>query len=97
MPDHLHLFCSPRTEEFTLESWIKFWKSLATRSFRTHGLIAEPDLWQAGHWDTRLRNDESYEGKWAYVRNNPVRAGLVTKSDDWPYQGEVVRLEWHGG
>jgi hypothetical protein len=35
---------------------------------------------------------ESYSLKWDYVRMNPVRAGLVAKSEDWLYQGEVVRL-----
>jgi hypothetical protein len=26
--------------------------------------------------------------KWNYVRDNPVRAGLVSLADDWPYAGE---------
>jgi hypothetical protein len=25
--------------------------------------------------------------KWLYVRNNPVRHGLVEHPDDWPFQG----------
>ena len=29
------------------------------------------------------------------VAENPVRAGLVLKSSDWPYQGELKVLEWH--
>ena len=33
-----------------------------------------------------LRNDESYGEKWEYVRENPLRAGLVSRADDWPYQ-----------
>jgi len=24
--------------------------------------------------------------KWEYIRQNPVRAGLVSVPDDWPYQ-----------
>ena len=35
---------------------------------------------------------ESYEQKWSYVRENPVRAGLVAVADDWSWQGEVERL-----
>ncbi len=32
-------------------------------------------------------------GPW--VRQNPVRAGLVARAEDWPsYQGEIVWLEY---
>ena len=33
-----------------------------------------------------LRSDESLHEKWLYVRENPVRAGLVKRCKDWPYQ-----------
>jgi hypothetical protein len=29
-----------------------------------------------------------------YVRDNPVRAGLVESWEDWPYRGEVWPLEY---
>jgi len=28
-----------------------------------------------------------------YVRENPVRAGLVTRAEDWPYSGEIVMID----
>jgi spore coat protein A len=40
-----------------------------------------------------LRNDESYAQKGNYVRENPVRAGLVKSVEDWPYQGEIVYID----
>jgi hypothetical protein len=27
-----------------------------------------------------------------YVRDNPVRAKLVQKADDWPYGGEITTI-----
>jgi hypothetical protein len=33
-----------------------------------------------------LRSDESAEQKWQYMRENPVRAGLVQEWSDWPYR-----------
>jgi len=27
------------------------------------------------------------------VRENPVRAGLVRRIDEWPYQGELVVID----
>jgi len=54
-----------------------------------------PPLWQRDCWDRQLRTGESYAQKWEYVRNNPVRKGLVANADDWPYQGELNVFEWH--
>ena len=54
-----------------------------------------PSLFQRECWDTQLRKGDSYAVKWEYVRNNPVRRGLVDNVDAWPYQGEMNVLEWH--
>jgi putative transposase len=50
--------------------------------------IAQPH-WQPGFFDHILRSANSYSEKWDYVRNNPVRAGLVKCADDWKYQGTI--------
>jgi REP-associated tyrosine transposase len=41
---------------------------------------------------TSLRAGESYSEKWNYVRDNPVRAGLVSNADEWKYAGEIEKL-----
>ena len=89
MPDHLHLFASPGPSGIPLDNWVRYWKSQFAKIRRNPS-----QHWQTDHWDTRLRTDEGYEEKWFYVRNNPVRAGLVSTADDWPFQGELNRLEW---
>ena len=43
-------------------------------------------------FDHLLRSQESYSQKWDYVRMNPVRAKLCDAAEDWPYQGEIVRI-----
>jgi putative transposase len=90
MPDHLHLFvCGP--DDFELGRWIgmlkqRLGKAVApTKSSRL--------IWQRGFFDHVLRSNESYGQKWNYVRENPVRAGLVEKAEDWPYQGEIVYID----
>jgi hypothetical protein len=52
-----------------------------------------PPIWQRGFFDHVLRNDESYGDKWNYVRENPVRAGLVSNPDEWPYSGEIALID----
>jgi len=51
------------------------------------------ELWQPGFFDHVLRSDESYNEKWNYVKENPVRAGLVQIASEWPYQGEIVIID----
>ena len=92
MPDHIHLFCAPAVQPAQpLDKWVSFWKSFAARSWPYPGQLP---IWQRHFWDTQLRRDESYTSKWEYVRQNPVRAGLVTCEDDWIYQGELNVLAW---
>ena len=90
MPDHVHLFVRLNLE-MRLGPWIASLKQTLARvggHVRSGGRI-----WQEGFFDHVLRNDESYGRKWEYVRQNPVRAGLVADSDDWPFQGEIVPID----
>ena len=90
MPDHLHLFCAPASAPpASFKQWLRYWKSLAARQ-----ADLREGLWQREYWDTQLRKGEDYEAKWRYVRENPVRAGLTGTPAEWPYQGEIHRLEW---
>jgi putative transposase len=50
--------------------------------------------WQKTFFDHVLRSAESYTEKWHYVRENPVRAGLVKRWEDWPFRGEIFPLEY---
>jgi len=54
---------------------------------------AASTIWQRGFFDHFLRNEESYGQKWNYVRENPVRAGLIQRFEDWPYAGEIVQID----
>jgi len=51
------------------------------------------ELWQPGFFDHVLRSDESYAEKWNYVKENPVRAGLVQIASEWLYQSEIVVID----
>jgi REP element-mobilizing transposase RayT len=87
MPDHIHLFVRG-DERFALSPWVGGLKRAVSIA-----LNVRRGLWQPGFFDHILRSDESYSEKWQYVRENPVRAGLVQHSDEWRYQGEVVLID----
>jgi len=90
MPDHLHLFVS--VDEISLSDWVKSLKNTLSKTLRSVG--HEGPHWQKGFFDHLLRSGESYSQKWDYVRENPVRAGLVAIHEDWPYKGEIHDLEY---
>jgi REP element-mobilizing transposase RayT len=93
MPDHLHLFCSRGIESApALMQWVAFWKSRAATGWPPPRV---GHVWQRDGWDTQLRSGQSYTETWEYVRQNPVRAGLVSTPEHWPYQGELNTLWWH--
>jgi hypothetical protein len=41
----------------------------------------------------RIRSWESAEAKYRYLLNNPVRHGLVSSAEEWPYQGELFPMK----
>lgn len=93
MADHVHFFCAPRMEPRTpLKRWMEFWRADVTRNW-PHP--AEKPIWQKDFFDRQLRSGESYREKWMYQFENPVKAGLVVRPEDWPYQGELSQLLWH--
>jgi REP element-mobilizing transposase RayT len=92
MPDHLHCLCAPgKGPGHGLYRWVAYWKR------RTNQLLG-PDralAWQRDCWDTQVRDRDHLSSRWHYIRQNPVRAGLSTRAEAWPYQGEVFPLIWY--
>jgi putative transposase len=76
MPDHIHtlMILSPDQE---IAKVIKDWKRYLARHAGIH--------WQRDFFDHRIRNEASLQEKWSYILQNPVRAGLVTTAEHWPY------------
>lgn len=90
MPDHVHLFTAFPIEGITLSDWVQSLRTVIGKSLLRVG-IQKPH-WQEGFFDHVLRSHESYSQKWEYVRMNPVRAHLSKTPEEWPYQGEIVRI-----
>ena len=82
MPDHIHLivYASQRCS-INLRSWVAWWKSIAARKLE----YKEGMLWLADLWDTRIRNCDHLAEKLTYMKENPMRAGLITDAESWPF------------
>jgi putative transposase len=89
MPDHFHLLAAPlesRDQKVgNLSGALKRW----TREAITKSGVGLPSCdewdWQPGSFDRLLRSEESAQGKWEYMRENPVRGGLAVEWSDWPW------------
>jgi len=90
MPDHVHLFASFQPGSVALSVWMKSFKNAISKTLKN--ATCPPPHWQKGFFDHVIRSKESYEQKWRYVRENPVRAGLVQSADEWRYSGELFPL-----
>ena len=87
MPDHLHFFVRLAPER-RLDLSVRGLKRVLLNSAANEGR----GEWQPGFFDHLLRREEILGEKWIYVRDNPVRAGLVEDAAKWPYAGEIVPL-----
>jgi len=92
MSDHLHFFARIN-DSAQISMWIKSLKNSLSKTLRVQGIQAPH--WQKGYFDHVLRSEQSYEEKWLYVRENPVRKGLITEFSMWPYQGEVMSVPFN--
>ena len=91
MPDHVHFFARPATDARPKAEWVGMWKSVSSRRIAVMLAIRQP-IWQPDYFDRYLRSSESYSEKWQYVEQNPVRAGLVTRVEDWSYRARIHDL-----
>ena len=76
MPDHLHAVITfpPGGRMSTV---IGEWKSYLAK--------ASGVRWQSDYFDHRLRSRKEADECWHYIRQNPVRAGLVATLEAWPW------------
>jgi REP-associated tyrosine transposase len=77
MPDHLHVLVSFPEVGKRIQAIISKWKEWTSK---TVGIS-----WHRDFFEHRLREDESFREKAEYILLNPVRAGLIEKSENWPY------------
>ncbi len=85
MPDHVHLVTEGLSDRSDLQHWVKVTKQRVAFVYRTQ--FAIPLAWQQGYWERVLRSDENTNTIVRYVLDNPVRAGLVAKAEDYPFSG----------
>ena len=88
MPNHAHLVCTPLEhtagEYFSLS---KIMHSLKRHTGRHANQILKRtgDFWEHENYDHYARDEAEFQRIVNYVLNNPVKAGLVSKPEDWKW------------
>jgi putative transposase len=86
MPDPVHWVVSPvEDRDLSVGDFSHGFKRMLRKC-----LGLQPWEWQRGCFDRLLRSDENLQSKWIYVKDNPVRHGLVQKVEDWPYYLDFI-------
>ena len=88
MPDHVHLVATPDCgrDGFCEPINIILGRVKGASSREVNKALGRSGtLWQSENFDHELRRDESLAQKVEYVRRNPVRKGLVTRPEDYPW------------
>lgn len=83
MPNHVHLVAeeiSPHPLHKTVMNWKSFTAKQINQRLKRTGTV-----WQREHWDRYIRNQSHYENAMTYIFENPVKAGLVQRIEDWPW------------
>jgi REP element-mobilizing transposase RayT len=76
MPDHVH-FLASFSIDVKMTNVVASWKRFTSKHAKIN--------WQRDFFDHRLRGGEGWREKSDYILQNPVRAGLIEKYEDWPY------------
>ncbi len=83
MPNHVHAVIETfagHSLDRVMHSWKSYTSKAANRLLARHGIF-----WMREYFDRFVRDEEHLAYLLDYIHNNPVKAGLVAHSEDWPF------------
>lgn len=64
----------------------------------------EATIWQRRFWEHQIRDETDYQAHMDYIHFNPVKHGLVSNVNEWPYstfhryvREGIYGIEWGCG
>lgn len=83
MPDHVHILMTV-PGEVSLEKALQLIKGgFSYRAKKDIGFQGE--IWQRGYSDVQILDGGSFTRHQEYIDNNPVKAGLANKPEEYPF------------
>ena len=99
MPNHVHVLFQP-VNGWTLARIVASWKTYTGRQLAllyrhmpasSHARC----VWQREYWDRFMRDELHFQVTKSYIHDNPVKAGLVARAEEWEWSS--ARMEDRGG
>ncbi len=88
MPNHVHLVVSPHVEMWKITKAVKGYS--AKEANLLLGRTGQP-FWQSESFDRWVRDRWEMARIVRYVEENPVKAGLTTHAEQWPWSSASRR------
>jgi len=91
MPNHVHMLCAPHQGQSLagiMHSVKSFTSSEANKMLNRSGRF-----WQKEYFDRYIRNARQFATTVAYIENNPVKANLCERSEDWEFSSSRLRKQ----
>ncbi len=96
MPDHLHVIIAGLDPDADIYGAMRVFKQYSGFWF---GRNQRDVHWQEDFYDHILRQEDDLAKLITYILNNPVRAGICERWNDYPFKGSTVfdLVTWTGG
>ncbi len=83
MPNHVHLLMETDATH-PLPKVVQSWKSFTSKAANAM-LGRTGTFWDRDYFDRFIRDDGHLAAVVRYIEDNPVKAGLVERAEDWPW------------
>jgi putative transposase len=108
MPNHVHVLLGPLVGH-TIPEIMQAQKSFTAKAILAGSAGLRPAMqknaggtpalpgrhvWQPDYYDRFIRNERHYAAAVDYIHQNPVKAGLVARAEDWPWSSA---RDWERG
>jgi REP element-mobilizing transposase RayT len=90
LSNHVHLLLLPKMAPSRLLQSLK--GAAAREANRILGRTGE-SFWQAESYDHWVRDDGEWKRIVTYIEENPVKAGLVQRAEDYPWSSAFQRVD----
>jgi putative DNA methylase len=83
MPNHVHAMFEP-LKGWSLSAILHTWKSFT--SHRANQILRRSGaFWHPDYFDRFIRDEDHFRRALVYIEDNPVKAGLCARPENWPY------------
>jgi putative transposase len=87
MPDHVHILMKGTREDSDTYRVMRVFKQKTGFLFSKAGFGI---VWQKDFYDHILRTESDFSNQLQYILENPVRGGLASRWQEYPFKGSTV-------